>query len=166
MCFTQHIDWDEAGPTVSSGDVSDEDEQQAFDELKTYVLAAMSTNMPVALACDDLDAILMELGTGFGTPVTLKRGDFKWRMAVPATGMLPFDGVAPALIQWDGDAHPAPRLNDSDCRLQDLVVFHPQACEMENLLRPYLQDDRVTFRKGAAQLVAAVATPDGLCKLS
>ncbi len=118
------------------------------------------------LACDDLDAALAVLGPGFGEPVSLQRGDFKWRMAVPATGVLPFDGMAPALIQWDGDAHPAPRLPDSGARFLGLQVRHPDASAMAELLTPLLDDDRVTYVEGAAGMMAAFETPDGVRKLS
>ncbi|KZZ67236.1 VOC family protein, partial [Sulfitobacter sp. HI0129] len=52
--------------------------------------------------CDDLDAALARLPDGFGRPVDLQRGDLRWRMSVPEEGRLPFDNLAPALIQWTG----------------------------------------------------------------
>ena len=45
---------------------------------------------------------------GTGMPVAIwQRGDYRWHMAVPADGSLPFDGGFPALIQWQGPLHPA-----------------------------------------------------------
>jgi len=118
------------------------------------------------LACDDLDAALAAVGPGFGAPVSLQRRDFKWRMAVPDTGVLPFDGMAPALIQWDGDAHPAPRLPDCGARLLGMQVRHPDASAMADLLTPLLEDDRVTYVEGQPGMMAAFETPDGVVKLS
>lgn len=118
------------------------------------------------LACDDLDAALDKLGPGFGAPVALTRGDFRWRMAVPDSGVLPFDGLAPAVIQWDGDAHPAPRLPDSGARFLGLQVRHPDAAAMAALLTPVLDDDRVTYVEGEAGMMAAFDTADGVRKLT
>jgi hypothetical protein len=78
-------------------------------------------------ACDDLDAEVALGPDGVGVPVALARGDLRWRMAVPATGRLPFDDAFPALIQWQGTAHPVQRLPDSGLRLVRLEVAHPEA---------------------------------------
>lgn len=112
-------------------------------------------------ACDDLDAVLESLPEGFGQPVSLQRGDLKWRMAVPESGILPFDNCAPALMQWDAAAHPAERLAPTGCRLTGLEVWHPEAEALAVLLAPLLTDARVRFHIGAARLEASFATPDG-----
>jgi hypothetical protein len=104
--------------------------------------------------CDNLDAALNALPDGFGTPVQLQRGDLRWRMAVPETGVLPFDNCAPALIEWQGDAHPAQRLLQTGCRLNSLKVSHPDAANLATLLAPFLKDERVSFIKGNACLQA------------
>jgi hypothetical protein len=111
--------------------------------------------------CDDLDATLAGLPEGFGVPVSLQRGDLRWRMAVPESGVLPFDNCAPALMQWDGDAHPAARLVRSGCRLTTLRVSHPEAAALEALLAPVLKDARLRFVTGAAGLEATIDTPRG-----
>lgn len=116
--------------------------------------------------CDDLDATLAQLGEGFGTPVNLRRGDLSWRMAVPQTGVLPFDNCAPALIQWEGDAHPAQRLTPSACRVEKFEVFHPNAARLSALLASVLNDLRITFHEGPSQLKAHLNTPSGQTTLS
>jgi hypothetical protein len=105
--------------------------------------------------CDDLDAALRALPEGFGAPVQLQRGDLRWRMAVPQSGILPFDNCAPALIEWQGDAHPAPRLGSGGCRLETLEVQHPDALVLADLLAPLLHDSRVSFATGDPGLKAA-----------
>ena len=116
--------------------------------------------------CDDLDATLAALPKGFGTPVALQRGDLRWRMAVPLSGILPFDNCAPALIEWQTDLHPATRLNRSGCRLTRLQITHPEAEALAEILSPHLQDDRIRFVPGDdAGLEARFETPDGLRKL-
>lgn len=111
--------------------------------------------------CDDLDAALAELPDGFGAPVSLRRGDLAWRMAVPASGILPFDNCAPALIQWDGDAHPAERLTASGLRLAALEISHPDAPDLEHLLAPFIKDDSVSYRTAKAGLKARFTARDG-----
>lgn len=109
------------------------------------------------VATDDLDAALADMPDGFGTPMAFTRGDLAWRMAVPETGVLPFDGVAPALIEWDTQVRPPQRLEDRGCRLIELRVSHPKAPELEKLF-PLPQ---VNFRDGAPGLEAMIATPGG-----
>ncbi len=111
--------------------------------------------------CTDLDATLAALPDGFGTAVSLQRGDLCWRMAVPASGILPFDNCAPALIEWEGAAHPATRLTPSGCRLTALTVSHPQAAALRELLAAFLTDDRVAFVTAPAGLRARFETPEG-----
>jgi hypothetical protein len=109
------------------------------------------------LRCDDLDAALARL-PGAGAPLELSRGAYRWRMAVPAAGALPFDGVHPALIQWLGPT-PAPALPEAGCRLTRLTVCHPRAGDLAALLA--LADQRIVFAEGPAGLRAEVATPAG-----
>ncbi|MEM9968968.1 MAG: VOC family protein [Pseudomonadota bacterium] len=105
--------------------------------------------------CTDLDATLASLPEGFGTPVDLKRGDLRWRMAVPEDGILPFDNCAPALMAWEGATHPAQRLRTSDARLKTLTVSHPQAATLRDMLAPHFVDARLRFETGPAKLIAA-----------
>ena len=46
----------------------------------------------------------------------LQRGEYRWQMAVPGDGILPFDGAYPALIQWEDGRHPTQHLPDSGVR--------------------------------------------------
>ena len=109
--------------------------------------------------CDDLDATLARLPGGFGAPVALQRGDLRWRMAVPRSGVLPYDNCAPALIEWLGDAHPAQRLTQQGCKLTSLQVQHPDAEALATLLTPLLADARISFVAGHPKLCAHIATP-------
>lgn len=76
---------------------------------------------------DDLVGVLEAAPEGMGVPVSFTRGAYHWQMAVPGSGRLPFDGAAPALIQWDGALHPADHLPDAGCRLRRLRIAHPEA---------------------------------------
>ena len=108
------------------------------------------------VATDDLAATLKVLGLAYGTPVPLARGDLRWTMAVPDTGLLPFDGFAPAIIEWHGKYHPAPNLQDSGARLMALTVSHPDAGDMADTIGAALMDDRVTFKVGPPKLTARI----------
>ena len=100
---------------------------------------------------------------GVGIPVALQRGDFRWQMAVPADGKLPFDGCFPALIEWAGALHPARALPESGVRLQRLEIAHPEAQALNAALARLFADDRVVIQPGAAKAMRATfATPHGL----
>ncbi len=107
----------------------------------------------------DLDAALAIAPKAAGRALDLARGDFRWRMGVPADGRLPFDDCYPALIEWLGRLVPQDRLPDSGCRLTRLEVAHPQAAEIAALLP--LADPRVIFTAGHPALRAQFATPHG-----
>ncbi len=112
--------------------------------------------------CDDLDAALARAPEGSGTPRDFARGDLRWRMAVPEDGRLPFDNLFPALIEWQSNAHPAPRLPDAGAHLRSLTLRHPQADALRGALAAILEDPRVTVEAAAVPGLSAVLdTPAG-----
>ena len=110
---------------------------------------------------ENMEAALAELPKGSGAPVQLQRGDLRWRMAVPASGILPFDNCVPAVIQWQTNTHPAAVLAPSGVRLRRLTVRHPDVQMLQHGLRGLLHDDRIAFEAGHAALHATFATPHG-----
>ena len=115
---------------------------------------------------DDMEAALAALPAGFGAPIELERGPFKGRMAVPETGVLPWGGWAPAVIQWEGDAHPTQSLPDSGLRLASLTLHHPEAEVIARTLGPLMAPDTALFMPDeTAKLVAMFNGPDGLLRL-
>lgn len=111
--------------------------------------------------CDDMASTLAQVPAGVGVPQALSRGDLRWQMAVPTTGILPYDNCCPALIQWEGSAHPAHRLPGSGCRLTGLEVSHPEAEALAATLGSVFSDDRVSYRVGEPGLHAQFDTPQG-----
>ena len=111
-------------------------------------------------ACDDMGAALAASPAGAGIPMDLARGDLRWQMAVPEDGRLPFDGLFPALIRWQGP-HPAPRLPDRGLRLTSLHLRHPQADALRAALAPLITDPRLSVGPGAPGMSAMFLTPDG-----
>jgi hypothetical protein len=112
--------------------------------------------------CDDLAAEVALGPVGIGRPIALARGDYRWQMAVPDDGRLPFDGAFPALIQWEGTAHPAPALPDQGLRLQQLEIGHPEAAGLQRALAGRFEDARVVIAPAAKfSLRATIDTPAG-----
>lgn len=117
-------------------------------------------------AVDDLDTAIAAL-PGSGAGLALARGDLVWRMAVPPDGGLPYDGMQPALIEWQGAAHPAPRLADQGCRLVRMRVFHPEGAALARRLAPLFTDPRITIEPGEEPyIVTEIDTPRGIRVLS
>ncbi|MCG7627418.1 VOC family protein [Epibacterium sp. MM17-32] len=135
--------------------------QPRWFDLDRFDGAARITNW--ICRSSDLDNTLAALPVDAGAPVSLTRGDLSWQMAVPKSGILPYDNLFPALIQWQGP-HPAPRLTQQGCSLRRLVVSHPEAQALAELLP--LDDARVVFEPGPAALRAEIDTPHGLRHLS
>ena len=114
---------------------------------------------------DALSDDMAMLPDGIGEAVSLQRGDLRWQMVVPASGILPFDNQCPALIQWQSPIHPSEMLPPSNCRLHRLVVAHPQAKELEIAVQKVLANARVVFEVGTHDLMAEIETPNGMRRL-
>ncbi|MEM7295885.1 MAG: VOC family protein [Pseudomonadota bacterium] len=108
--------------------------------------AVRTTNLSEALA----------LGVAEGTPVAASRGALRWTMVVPDDGELPLNGIAPALLQWRGTAHPCDSLPDRGVRLKTLLLSHPDIDE-----RFLPADPRVKTERGPQAISATFETPSG-----
>jgi len=97
------------------------------------------------------------------------RGELEWLISIPANGGLVMQGVAPQLIQWPADRHPAATLADSGCRLVGLTGFHPQAKQIEHCLASIGFDDCFSFSLPppgfGPHLTATIQTPTGLRRI-
>lgn len=104
-----------------------------------------------------------------GEILPMARGDYRWRITVPADGSLPGEGLLPTLIQWDVPFHPAGRLPDEGCRLMKLEAFHPKPERIKAALAALGLASRLDVHGCAAaepvQLVAYIRTPRGLVEL-
>ena len=109
-----------------------------------------------------------------GEILSMSRGDFHWKIAVPDDGSLPWGGVLPAAIQWDpgpdGEAlHPCDRLPDSGCELESLRLAHPAAVLGTAGLVAMFRELRVVgpieLKPGPVQISASIRGPAGVVEL-
>ncbi len=118
---------------------------------------------------EDIEADLATCHHDRGDILAMERGDYRWRISVPADGHLPGAGLLPTLIQWDVPFHPARRLPESNCRLMKLEAFHPAPEPLQADLAAIGLAARLdlhsTEPNEAAQLVAYIKTPRGLVEL-
>jgi hypothetical protein len=110
-----------------------------------------------------------------GDIIAMNRGEFRWKIAVPESGSLPWGGVLPAAIEWEpaasGDvAHPCDRLPASHCELLRLELAHPAAVlgtsGIVALFRELKIAGPVNLKPGPKTLEAVVRTPRGEITLS
>jgi hypothetical protein len=116
--------------------------------------------------CDDIVAASAASPEPLGDILDLSRGDFRWRITVPADGHLPGEGLVPSLIQWLSPSHPATLLPDHGCALMKLEGFHPHPSLIRSALAsPGLKEALALFpaESGEAPSLAAhIKTPAGL----
>jgi len=109
---------------------------------------------------DDIERDAARSPAPVGAIQPMERGNFKWRITIPADGSLPGDGVIPTLIQWDVDDHPTRRLPESGCRLLALRATHPEAAR-------FADQPIVALRAGPVPaLQAVITTPNGMVTLN
>jgi hypothetical protein len=114
-------------------------------------------------ATDDLDEAVTRVPQ-LGAVREMSRGPWRWRIAVPEDGRLPFDGVMATLIQWSGP-HPAGSLPDRGCELASLSPAHAAAGEIAVLLQVLEFEGWDVVEAGPRRLEAQVRTPSGLAAL-
>lgn len=112
------------------------------------------------LRSEDLEAEKSLLPPNTQRHVQMQRGDLRWLMTVPADGLLPFDNLFPAVLQWQAEP-PAGRLPQSRCRLTRLVLSHPEAAALQKALDRILADPRIKVEQGAPVMMAEFETPHG-----
>lgn len=126
------------------------------------------------LRCDSLAGACARV-PDLGEILSMSRGGFRWKIAVPEDGSLPWSGVLPAAIQWepgsDGSAlHPCDRLPDSECELLELKLAHPAAvlgtAGIVAMFRELRVVGAIDLKSGPVQLEARLRSPRGEVTLS
>ena len=104
----------------------------------------------------------------FGNIETMNRADLNWLITIPADGGLPYDGIAPSLIQWSNELHPASKLSDVGCLLASIEGFHPSAKTINDALNSIGFNGNFSVTQiGESEnphLIAYVQTPNGIRK--
>ena len=109
--------------------------------------------------CDYIHALAP---ASLGKIETLARGSFRWLITIPEDGKLPLQGLAPSLIEWRSETHPAQGLKDSGCSLVRFEGFHPQPEKVTSVLRSIGFDGEFAVsRSETPHLVAHIQTPAG-----
>lgn len=96
-----------------------------------------------------------------GEIIAAARNQLTWRIAVRDDGHLNFSGVLPAVIEWDGDAHPCDMLEDRGCELLELRLSHPAAASIVPMFRSLRLAGAIELRPGLIELAARIRTPRG-----
>jgi hypothetical protein len=112
----------------------------------------------------DIIATVQSAAYPLGEVTPAKRDALSWRLTIPADGHIPGDGVLPHVIEWDNGARPWERMADRGCRLDELIVRHPEPDSVRMRLRSVGADEiaGVGVKAGAApSLELRVRTPSG-----
>lgn len=115
---------------------------------------------------EDIHSRLKLCSEAVGTIEPMSRGELNWHITIPKDGTLPFEGGAPALIQWQGGAHPATQLKDHGLSLARLQIFHPESERLIKLLRSINLEGSVEILNGeTTRMLAHINTPQGIREL-
>ncbi len=118
---------------------------------------------------NDLAAALAACPEMPGEILPLARDGLRWRLSVPTDGQPPLDGLLPALIEWESEAHPADGLPEAGCELMKLEGFYPEAERARSPLATLgLASTLAVFPCGRDEppgLVAYFKTPAGLIEV-
>jgi hypothetical protein len=119
---------------------------------------------------NDIEKVTNSTDLKPGVVEEMSRGALEWQITIPSDGRLPLEGIAPAVIQWKGDGHPASKLPESSVSLIQLVGHHPSARQITARLDaagfagPFLvvePPDGISIG-----LTATLQTPKGMVVLS
>lgn len=114
----------------------------------------------------DIDAARRASLVDPGPPRPMQRGEFTWRITVPADGSLPAGGILPTLIQWADARHPGAALPDTGIRLVALAASHPQPDVIRSALAALTLAGAMQATYAAQpRLLAMLQTPNGLVTL-
>lgn len=115
-----------------------------------------------AVNTDDIEAAIAAVAIGAPEPVAVSRGVSRWRIGVPADGRLEHEGIAPTILQWF-TPHPSTLLPDVGCRLESLVLHHPEATAILHKLHyaGLSAEDPVRAHHEGRGLEARINTPRG-----
>jgi len=100
----------------------------------------------------------------------MSRGEWNWLITLNKDGSMLCDGVAPLLIQWLTQFHPASKLPDVGCALVHLNCYHPNPDNIKNILNSIgLNGDFFVIKTDKSVrpfLSASIQTPKGIIEFN
>jgi hypothetical protein len=133
-----------------------------LDRLTADTLPRLSTWV---MRTEDIQATTALCPEPLGAIEPMSRGSLNWHITIPADGSVPLDGVAPALIKWQTDVHPAAGLVDFGLSLVKLEIFHHAPQRLSRLLTAIGATGPIVVSTlpdgGAPYLAATISTPHG-----
>ncbi len=115
---------------------------------------------------DNIHACAAACSEVLGVVEPMSRGTLNWNITIPADDTLPLNGIAPALIEWQTDTHPATKLQDHGLSLARLELFHPEPARVSRLLQSIGLEGPFSVSPASdgrtARLVAHIKTPQGI----
>ncbi len=138
----------------------------ALDDITPHTPARLSTWV---VRSQNIRTSAQSASSALGEIEPMTRGALNWLITIPEDGSVPMQGVAPALIEWNTDVHPASRLEDKGLSLARLEIYHPQAEQVNALLASLELEAPVTVKPSSgaagAYLCAYINTPNGVRQL-
>jgi hypothetical protein len=116
---------------------------------------------------DDIEATVQNCPLAPGAIHRMSRGKFSWRITIPGDGELIGDGLIPGVIQWDGAAHPADKLDDRGCELVRLEGLHPSPASIAPALAALGLDQTISLAAAKhSGLIATLRSLRGICNIT
>lgn len=114
-----------------------------------------------------MQTTLDKASEALGEVEQLSRGALNWLMGIPKDGSIGLQGMAPALIEWQSETHPATTMQDFGASLLKLELHTPEVQRVQRLLASLaLTDNRIEILQAdQPKLVAQIQTPQGICIL-
>jgi len=114
---------------------------------------------------DDIQTLVRQCKINLGPVQSMCRGQLNWQITIPQDGALIFEGLVPALIEWDTDQHPVKNMRDSGCFLATLEGYHHNPRSLQEALTSLglvsEMEIKSTGSKTAPTLNAKIDTPTG-----
>ena len=145
-------------------------QRRRWFELDTLLPDARPRLATWVMRTNDIYKVTNATDLALGIVEDMSRGTLEWQFTIPSDGRLPHQGIAPAVIQWKGEAHPALKLAESSVSLLQLVGHHPDARHITALLNAANFEGRFSAVEPSdgvsIGLTATFQTPKGLIVLS
>ena len=97
----------------------------------------------------------------------MQRGYLSWQLSIRSDGSLPFQGLCPSLIEWQGNLSPAAKMTDLGCRLNTIQIQTTEFDQLNSALSDIGTEKFVQLNQGESNSIAIeFATPRGLVTLN